>query len=166
MCTFNRTEYTSAVACLCVCCSVTFDSLQPHRLYPSKLLCSWDFPGKHTGVGSHFLLQGAFPTQGLNPCLLCLLHCRQILYHWAIWETHGGTQIERQTVGLYVLPTVPMLGATSRMQPWENNMWLTPSKLYTLWPLCKLLSFWQEVVAICLSCSHPWQASYISSLAY
>ena len=28
----------------------------------------------------HFLLQGIFPTQGLNPCLLCLLHCRQILY--------------------------------------------------------------------------------------
>ena len=86
--------------------------------------------------------------------------------HWAIRETHGGTQIERQTVGLFVLPTVPMLGATSRMQPWENNMWLRPSRLYTLWPLCKLLSFWQEVVAICLSYSHPWQASYISSLAY
>ena len=25
-------------------------------------------------------LQGIFLTQGLNPCLLCLLHCRQILY--------------------------------------------------------------------------------------
>ena len=31
-------------------------------------------PGKNTGVGSHFLLQRIFPTQGLNPCLLCLLH--------------------------------------------------------------------------------------------
>ena len=30
--TFNRTEYTFAVACLCVSCSVMFDSLQPHRL--------------------------------------------------------------------------------------------------------------------------------------
>ena len=27
-----------------------------------------------------FLLQGIFQTQGLNPCLLCLLHCRQIPY--------------------------------------------------------------------------------------
>ena len=26
----------------------------------------WDFPGKSTGVGSHFLLQGIFLTQGLN----------------------------------------------------------------------------------------------------
>ena len=27
----------------------------------------WDFPGKHTGVGCHSLLQGIFPTQGPNP---------------------------------------------------------------------------------------------------
>ena len=40
----------------------------------------WDFPGKNTGAGCHFLLQGFFPTQGSN---LCLLHCRQILYLWA-----------------------------------------------------------------------------------
>ena len=42
--------------------------------------CSWDFPVKNTGVGCHFLLQGIFPTQGLNSHLL---HCRRILYHWA-----------------------------------------------------------------------------------
>ena len=30
-----------------------------------------DFPGKNTGVGCQSLLQGIFPTQGLN---LCLLH--------------------------------------------------------------------------------------------
>ena len=39
---------------------------------------SMGFPGKNTGVGSHFLLQGIFPTQELNPCLL---NRRQILYH-------------------------------------------------------------------------------------
>ena len=27
------------------------------------------FPGKNTGVGCHFLLQGIFLTQGSNPCL-------------------------------------------------------------------------------------------------
>src|SRR5574337_139169 len=32
---------------------------------------------KNTGVGCHFLLQGIFPTQELNPGLL---HCRQVLY--------------------------------------------------------------------------------------
>ena len=35
-------------------------------------------PGKNTGVGSHSLLQGIFPTQGLNPGLL---YCRQFLHH-------------------------------------------------------------------------------------
>ena len=34
-------------------------------------------PGQNTGVGSPSLLQGIFPTQGLNPGLP---HCRQILY--------------------------------------------------------------------------------------
>ena len=36
------------------------------------------FPGNNTGVGCHFLLQGIFLTQGLNPGLL---YCRQTLYH-------------------------------------------------------------------------------------
>ena len=30
----------------------------------------WNFPGKNTGVGCHFLLQGIFPTQGQNPRLM------------------------------------------------------------------------------------------------
>ena len=30
----------------------------------------WGFPGKNAGVGCHFLLQGIFLTQGLNPWLL------------------------------------------------------------------------------------------------
>ena len=54
------------------------DSLRPHELQPSRLLRPWDFPGKNTGMGCHFLLQGIFPTQGLNPGLL---HCRQTLHH-------------------------------------------------------------------------------------
>ena len=42
------------------------DSLQPPGLQPTRLLCSWDSPGKNTGGGCHFLLQGSFPTQGWN----------------------------------------------------------------------------------------------------
>ena len=38
----------------------------------TRLLCPRDFLGKNTGVGYHALLQGIFPTQGLNPCLLRL----------------------------------------------------------------------------------------------
>ena len=51
--------------------------LQTHELQPAWVLCPWDFPGNNTAVGSFSLLQGIFPTEGLN---LRLLHCSQILY--------------------------------------------------------------------------------------
>ena len=50
--------------------SVISDAL----LQSSWLLCPWDFPGKNTRVGCHFLLQGIFPTKGLNPSLLHVLY--------------------------------------------------------------------------------------------
>ena len=40
---------------------------------PGQAPRPWNFLGKNTGVGYQFLLQGIFPTQGLNPHLLCLL---------------------------------------------------------------------------------------------
>ena len=49
---------------------VMSDSLRPYGLQPARLLCPWDFPSKNTGVGYHFLIQGIFPDQGSNPCLL------------------------------------------------------------------------------------------------
>ena len=61
-----------------VSCSGLSDCLCPHGLLPSRLLCPWDSPGQHTGVGCHSLLQGISSTQGSK---LGLPHCRQILYH-------------------------------------------------------------------------------------
>ena len=52
--------------------SIASNPLRPHELYSP-----WNSPGQNTGVGSFSLLQGIFPTQGLNPGLP---HCRQILY--------------------------------------------------------------------------------------
>ena len=34
------------------------DSVRPHKWQPTRLLRPWDSPGKNTGVGCHFLLQG------------------------------------------------------------------------------------------------------------
>ena len=48
-----------------------------HSLWPPGQYSPWNSPRKNTGVGSHSLLQGIFPTEGLIPGLL---HCRQILY--------------------------------------------------------------------------------------
>ena len=62
-------------------CSVMSNSLQPHGLQHTRPLCPWDFPAKNTGVGCHFLLQGIFPTQGLNSGLP---QCKQ---HFTLWAT-------------------------------------------------------------------------------
>ena len=56
-------------------------------------------PGKVTGVGWHFLLQGILPTQGLNLCLL----------HWQVGSLplgHVGSPLFKPTlsqIGLYIL---------------------------------------------------------------
>ena len=50
--------------------SVKSDSLQPHGLWPARLLWPWNFSGKDTRLGWHFLLQGIFLTQGSNSHLL------------------------------------------------------------------------------------------------
>ena len=65
-------------------CSTLSDSLQPHGLQPLGSSVHGASPGKNTGVGFHALLQGIFPTQGLNPHLLCLLLCRRF---FTCWET-------------------------------------------------------------------------------
>ena len=57
-----------------------------------------DSPGKNTGVECQALLQGIFPTQGVNLCLLCLLGCRQILYPLS----HQGSQRPQTDLGLVI----------------------------------------------------------------
>ena len=58
-------------------CSIVSNSLRPHGLYPLPRPAPrspWDFPGKNTGAGCHFLLQRIRLTQGWNLHLLCLLY--------------------------------------------------------------------------------------------
>ena len=64
-------QWNSVCACSVLCTySIVSHSLQPRGLQPTRLLCPWDSPGRNAGVGCQFLLQGIFPTQGSNPCLL------------------------------------------------------------------------------------------------
>ena len=96
-------------ACVCQVASVVSDSLWFYGLQPTRLLCPWDSPGKDTGVGCHFLLQGIFPTQGSNLCLLRLLHYRWILYHSATGEAHRLSLVFINEVNL----SVPFIGLFS-----------------------------------------------------
>ena len=70
----GQMERTNVCVCVCVClvalswptlCDPVDCSLPGPR--------PWNFPGKNTGVGCHFLPQGIFLTQGSNSHLLCLM---------------------------------------------------------------------------------------------
>ena len=61
-----------------LCARLFMLTLWPYGLQPARLLCPWGFPGKSTGAGCHFLLQGVFPTQGSN--LHLLLHLLRVLH--------------------------------------------------------------------------------------
>ena len=61
--------------------SVVSDSLWPHGLQPSRLLCPWDFPGKSTGVGCH--------------CLLCII--RMVLQYF----THVFLKLKRRLISFW-----------------------------------------------------------------
>ena len=73
-------------------CSVMSNSLWPHGL-----ISPWNSPGQNTGVGCLSLLQGIFPTQGLNPGLL---HCRRILYQLS----HKGSPSSTEKMPLVLHP--------------------------------------------------------------
>ena len=79
----------------------------------TKLLCPWDFQGKSTGVGCHFLLQGIFPTQGSNPGLW---HCGQTLYHLS----HQGSPIETSRSNSKLSVGYMELACFC----WERNHWV------------------------------------------
>ena len=51
-------------------CSVASDSLRPYGLWPTRLLCPWDFPGKSTGAGCHFLQGSSQPRDWT--CISCI----------------------------------------------------------------------------------------------
>ena len=104
----------NAAACMraCYVALVVSPSLRPYGLTPARLLCLWDSPGKSTGVVFHALLQEILGTQRWNPCLLWLLHRRQILYHWA---TGGSPQCRR-----------PGFNPWIRKFPWRREWLLTP----------------------------------------
>ena len=83
--------------------SVASDSLWSHGLYSP-----WNSPGQNTGVGSLSVLQGIFPTQGLNPGLP---QCRQILYQlspkwsprileWVAYPVSSGSSWPRNWTGI------------------------------------------------------------------
>ena len=108
-------------------------TLQLHGLQPTKLLSPWDFPGKDTGMGHHFLLQGIFPTQGSN---VGLLHCRQILYQLS-YKGNPANRISQSVqlvqslncVRLFATPWIAARQASLSITNSQSLLRLMPIKL-------------------------------------
>ena len=94
------------------------NSLQPHGLQPTSLLRPWDFPGKNTGVGCHFLLQRIFSTQDSNPCLLRLLH----------WQVGSLPPAPTGKHNNYITQIVSILGKLVGTQLQVGLPWLLSGK--------------------------------------
>ena len=59
----------------------------PVTIQPTRLLCSWDFPGKNSGVGCHALLQG-IPRPRMKPVsLISPALARGFFTTSTTWET-------------------------------------------------------------------------------
>jgi len=98
--------------------SVLSDSLQPHGLHSP-----WNSPGQNTGVGSCSLLQGIFPTQGLNPSVP---HYRRILYQLS----HQGSPLFKNSP----------VNCLSRLSMFSFSPWKTKPNQDAIVPLCQFLS--------------------------
>ena len=76
----------------CEVALVVSDSVQPHGLQPTRLLCPWDSPGKNTGVGCHALLQGIFPPGDQPPFLMSPALAAAFFTTSATWEAQHLAQ--------------------------------------------------------------------------
>ena len=68
-----------------------------------QALLSMGFSGKNTGMSCHALLQGIFPTQGLNLCPLCRLHWQA----GSLLLAPSGNRPATGLFGYYSLSQVP-----------------------------------------------------------
>ena len=84
-------------------------------LWPHEL-CPWSSPGKNTGVGSHSLFHRIFLTQRSN---LCLLYCRQILYHLS----HQGSPRMDPVFTLLSIPSATALAHVSSADLQNCSIW-------------------------------------------
>ena len=84
-------------------------------------------PGQNTGVGSLFLLQGIFPTQGSNPGCP---HCRQILYQLS----HKGSPRIKEWVAYLFSP------GSSQPRNW-TRVSCTAGRFFTNWAIREALVY-------------------------
>ena len=110
--------------------------------------CSYVSPGKNTGVGCHFLLQGVFLTQGSNSQLL---HCRQSFYQLGHQDPckpcagHRVWVLLQVNLSRHPLPSalafLPLLDCTGHQER-SGIFWQAAAHFGTVYSWILLLTFW------------------------
>ena len=91
-----------------------------------RLLCPWNFPGKNTEVGCHFLLQGIFLTERLNLHLLCLLHWQtDSLLEWKPISISFSSVQSLSCVRLFATPQIAARQASLSITNSRSSLRLT-----------------------------------------
>ena len=114
----------------CQVASVMSDSVRPHRLQPTRLLCPWDSPGKNTGVGCHFLLQ----------CIKVKSEVKS-LSRAQLFATPWTTA--------YQAP--PSMGF-SRQEYWNGMPLPSPNFTLSYAKFYYLFTFSSEIILLCVTC--------------
>ena len=129
--------------------SVLTDSLRPRG--PTRLLRPWDSPGKNTGVGYHFLLQGIFRPRDLTQV------SRTAGRRFNLWATREGNIHVKLTVKKWWKPSRGTLSYSSlSMSLVHINNTITPSPWPIQWssqqmPFSCSLSEWDIVLYVLTS---------------
>ena len=85
-------------------CSVLSNSLWPHGLWPARLHCPRNFPGKNTGAGCYFHLQVDLPDPGIEPVFPASpALAGGFLNHYVTWENQNYISIQNVLIHLMQL---------------------------------------------------------------
>ena len=124
---------------VCAVCSVVSDSVTPWTVESTRLLCLWDSPGKNTGVGCHFLLQGIFLTRELNLRLLYWQADSLLLSHLGNpkkKKKRNAQKIPHTQLGLQLCPFLVLLLLLLLYASVRNTPGSSPKALHRQTPAC------------------------------
>ena len=198
-------KITCVCVCVCVCvrarslvCLVTQSCLTLYNPMDCSLPgCSvhWDSLGKNTGVSCCALLQGIFPTWGLNPYLLCVLHWQMgslplaspgkpkitLIHVYKQFSAGSDSSYVLKTCGWFFLLSTKcrkdtvsttysvMSAINADMPPRTANRAVTtlwkPDKAIGKQRLLCIFSFLADILRSDLE-SHPWEGFHLSLWCY
>ena len=150
--------------------SVMVDSLWPHGLWPARLLCPRNSPCKDTGVGSHSVLQGIFPTQGCLDLQLRAVFSNAVSKHFGTRSHAESGQWFQQCHLEAILSYASCVSAQSHHPALKGPEGLQPRVSLAQVPESSCWLTWNLLVRSdllpWLECKHLLELSFVSHVSF